>query len=68
MQIAGMTSSSASLDIFEVFGDTIDSIRSRQTKLTEAIWSYQIESEGLEKDQGSFTRDLYLQLTYKLSS
>ena len=49
---AGMMSSSVSLDMYEVFGDTIETFRSRQVKLTEAIWSYQIEDEGLNVNEG----------------
>lgn len=47
-----MTSCSASLDIFEVFSDTIESFRSRQAKITELIWSYQIECEGIDNTEG----------------
>ncbi|OCL11089.1 hypothetical protein AOQ84DRAFT_425240 [Glonium stellatum] len=48
---AGMMSSSVSFDMYEVFGDTIETFRSRQVKLTEAIWSYQIEDEGLNVNE-----------------
>ncbi|KAF2812396.1 NACHT domain-containing protein [Mytilinidion resinicola] len=49
--VHGMLSSSVSLDMFEVFGDTIESLRSRQATVTEAIWSYQIENEGLDPSE-----------------
>jgi hypothetical protein len=49
-----MLSSSVSLDMFEVFGDTIETLRDRKSKVEEAIWNYQIESEGLEPTEGSF--------------
>jgi len=48
-----MTTSSISIDIFEAFGDTIDSFRTRQDKIIEAIWSYQIDNEGLETGEGT---------------
>lgn len=47
-----MLSSSVSLDMFEVFGDTIETLRSRKATVTEAIWNYQIESEGLDPSEG----------------
>ncbi|KAF2261879.1 hypothetical protein CC78DRAFT_469263 [Lojkania enalia] len=49
--VKGMTTSFVSLDIFDVFGDTIDAFRSRQTNITELIWSYQIENEGLDASE-----------------
>jgi hypothetical protein len=49
-----MLSSSVSLDMFEVFGDTIETLRDRKSKVEEAIWNYQIESEGLEPTEGWF--------------
>ncbi|KAJ4301643.1 hypothetical protein N0V90_003736 [Kalmusia sp. IMI 367209] len=46
--LLGMSSSSVNIDIFEAFGDTIDSFHSRQAKIVESIWNYQIDNEGLE--------------------
>jgi tetratricopeptide (TPR) repeat protein len=43
-----MTSSSASLDIFELFGETIEGFRSRQDSVVELIWDSQIENEDFE--------------------
>jgi DNA replication protein DnaC len=51
-----MTSSSASLDIFEVFGDTISSLRSRQHRVIESIWAYEIENEDLDNAEGEIGR------------
>jgi hypothetical protein len=47
-----MTTTAVHIDIFELFGDTIESFRSRQSGIVEAIWSYQIEDEGLEDTEG----------------
>lgn len=46
--VVGMTSGSASLDIFELFGETIEGFRSRQNSVVELIWDSQIETEGFE--------------------
>lgn len=43
-----MTSGSASLDIFELFGETIEGFRTRQNSVVELIWESQIEKEGFE--------------------
>lgn len=43
-----MTSGSASLDIFELFGETIEGFRARQDSVVELIWESQIEKEDLE--------------------
>ena len=50
--VIGMTSSSVSLDIFEVFSDTIETCRTRQKMVVELIWTAQIESEKLEDGEG----------------
>jgi len=50
-----MTSGSVSLDIFEAFGETIESFRSRQNTVVELIWRYQIENDGLDEDEGMLT-------------
>lgn len=44
----GMTSGSASLDIFELFGETIEGFRTRQNTVVELIWESQIENEDFE--------------------
>ncbi|KAJ9627256.1 hypothetical protein H2203_003718 [Taxawa tesnikishii (nom. ined.)] len=49
--VHGMLSSEVSLDMHEVFGDTIETFRSRQDKITETLWSYQINSEGFSADE-----------------
>lgn len=48
MNNAGMSSGSASLDIFELFGETIEGFRSRQDSVVELIWESQIEGEEFE--------------------
>ena len=50
-----MTSGSVSMDIFEAFGETIESFRSRQNTVVELIWRYQIENDGLDDDEGMVT-------------
>ncbi|KAF2628800.1 hypothetical protein BU25DRAFT_365743 [Macroventuria anomochaeta] len=47
----GMTSGSASLDIFELFGETIEGFRSRQNSVVELIWESQIENEDFEEGE-----------------
>jgi hypothetical protein len=47
----GMTSGSVSLDIFELFGDTIESFRTRQNAVIELIWDSQIENEEYEEGE-----------------
>ncbi|KAH8730903.1 hypothetical protein GQ44DRAFT_672903 [Phaeosphaeriaceae sp. PMI808] len=49
--VNGMTSSSVSLDIFELFGETIESFRTRQNAVIELIWDSQIESEEFEEGE-----------------
>lgn len=53
--VHGMMSSSTSLDMFEVFGDTIDTFRSRRARIVEEIWMYQIENEGFDLEEGKKT-------------
>lgn len=55
-----MTSGSVSLDIFEVFGETIESFRSRQDTVVELIWGYQIEKEELNEREGTVPGTLFL--------
>jgi hypothetical protein len=50
--VIGMTLGSVSLDIFEVFSDTIETCRTRQKMVVELIWTAQIENEGLEDGEG----------------
>ncbi|KAF1945315.1 NACHT domain-containing protein [Clathrospora elynae] len=47
----GMTSGSASLDIFELFGETIETFRTRQNTVIELIWESQIENEDFEEGE-----------------
>ncbi|KAH3949571.1 hypothetical protein HBH64_038280 [Parastagonospora nodorum] len=49
--VHGMTAGSASLDIFELFGDTIESFRTRQNSVIELIWGSQIENEDFEEGE-----------------
>ncbi|KAL1597956.1 hypothetical protein SLS60_008444 [Paraconiothyrium brasiliense] len=46
--VKGMSTSSVSIDIFETFGDTIDSFHSRRKKIVKSLWSSQIEDQSLE--------------------
>lgn len=46
-----MSSNSTSLDIFEQFGDTIESFRTRQNTVIELIWQSQIENEVFEEGE-----------------
>lgn len=43
-----MMSQNISLDIFELFGDTIESFRARQNNVIELIWDSQIDGEEFE--------------------
>jgi anion-transporting ArsA/GET3 family ATPase len=47
----GMSSGSTSLDIFEQFGDTIESFRTRQNTVIELIWQSQIENEVFDEGE-----------------
>jgi hypothetical protein len=47
----GMTAGSVSLDIFELFGETIESFRTRQNSVIELIWDSQIENEESEEGE-----------------
>ncbi|KAF2454326.1 hypothetical protein BDY21DRAFT_353647 [Lineolata rhizophorae] len=49
--VHGMMSTSVSLDMYEVFGDTIESLNSRQAGVAEAIWTHQIQSDGLDTEE-----------------
>ncbi|KAK3080786.1 hypothetical protein LTS18_013143, partial [Coniosporium uncinatum] len=48
--VHGMSTSSLNIDMYETFGDTIETFRSRHGKIIEAIWSFQIEKEIREAD------------------
>lgn len=43
--------------MFEVFGDTIETFRSRRAKITEEIWTHQIENDGYDLEDGTITED-----------
>jgi hypothetical protein len=47
----GMTVGSVTLDIFELFGETIESFRTRQNAVIELIWDSQIENEEYEEGE-----------------
>ncbi|KAF2451382.1 NACHT domain-containing protein [Karstenula rhodostoma CBS 690.94] len=49
--VKGMSISSVSIDIFETFGDTIDSFHSRRKNIVESLWNSQIEGQGLDADE-----------------
>ncbi|KAH7383257.1 hypothetical protein BKA66DRAFT_417658 [Pyrenochaeta sp. MPI-SDFR-AT-0127] len=49
--VNGMTSGRTSLDIFEIFGDTIETFRTRQNTVIELIWDSQIENEDFEEGE-----------------
>ncbi|KAF2727980.1 hypothetical protein EJ04DRAFT_450238 [Polyplosphaeria fusca] len=49
--VRGTMASWINIDIFELFGDTIDAFRSRQSRTVELIWSYQIESDDLDSSE-----------------
>ncbi|KAL5118848.1 hypothetical protein ACEQ8H_003170 [Pleosporales sp. CAS-2024a] len=49
--VHGMTAGSVSLDIFELFGETIESFRTRQNSVIELIWDSQIENGEFEEDE-----------------
>ncbi|EFQ95319.1 hypothetical protein PTT_06770 [Pyrenophora teres f. teres 0-1] len=49
--VKGMTPGSTSLDIFELFGETIETFRTRQNTVIELIWQSQIENEDFEEGE-----------------
>jgi DNA replication protein DnaC len=51
-----MLSTSVSLDMYEVFGDTIETFRARREKIKEAIWSFQIQNDGWDVADGKCRR------------
>lgn len=50
--ISGMTSGSVSLDMFEIFGSTIETFRTRQDTVVELIWRSQLNTGEFEEDEG----------------
>lgn len=57
-QTSGMTSQNVSLDIFELFGGTIESFRARQNNVVELIWDSQIDGEEFEDEEAIDVRTL----------
>ncbi|OAK96279.1 hypothetical protein IQ06DRAFT_229985 [Phaeosphaeriaceae sp. SRC1lsM3a] len=49
--VHGMTAGTVSLDIFELFGETIEAFRTRQNSVIELIWDSQIENEEFEEGE-----------------
>jgi hypothetical protein len=47
-----MASGSVSLDMFEIFGETIETFRTRQDTVVELIWDSQIGDEYFSDGQG----------------
>ncbi|KAF2843601.1 NACHT domain-containing protein [Patellaria atrata CBS 101060] len=45
--VHGLISASASLDLYETFGDTIQTFRSRRNEIVEEIWKYQLDRQGV---------------------
>ena len=50
--VHGTASSSATLDMYAVFGDIINTFRARSESITELIWRQQIEASDLVLDEG----------------
>jgi hypothetical protein len=48
---SGMTSGSTNLDIYELFGETIEIFRGRQNTVIELIWQSQIENEDFAEGE-----------------
>nr|POE74801.1 hypothetical protein CFP56_37332 [Quercus suber] len=46
--VNGMVAGSVSLDLYDVFSETIETFRLRRIRASEAMWTSQIESEGLD--------------------
>ncbi|CAN9103516.1 unnamed protein product [Alternaria alternata] len=49
--VKGMTPGSTTLDIFELFGETIETFRTRQNNVVELIWQSQIEKGHFEDEE-----------------
>ncbi|RMY02353.1 hypothetical protein D0868_08011 [Hortaea werneckii] len=45
-----MSSQTTSLDMYEVFGSTIETFRLRRSKTSDAIWNHQIESDSMDTE------------------
>jgi hypothetical protein len=56
-----MTSGSVSLDILELFGESIEAFRTRQDTVIELIWHAQIQGEDFEDSEGKPTLILIFQ-------
>jgi len=54
-----MTSGSVSLDILELFGETIEAFRTRQNTVVELIWDAQIQSEDFDEGEGKSLSQLF---------
>ena len=48
-----MASSKASLDIYEVCGNVIESFRDRQSEVAELLWKHQAQVEGFDLENGN---------------
>lgn len=46
-----MTSGKTTLDIYELFGETIETFRTRQNGMIELIWDSQIANEDFEDEE-----------------
>ena len=49
--VNGMVSGHVSLDIFQLFGDTIETFRTRQNSIIELVWDSQIDNESFEEGE-----------------
>jgi hypothetical protein len=49
--VNGMISGHVSLDIFQLFGETIETFRTRQNSVIELVWDSQIENENFEEGE-----------------
>jgi hypothetical protein len=64
----GMTSGSVSLDIFELFGETIEAFRTRQNTVVELIWDSQIQGEDFEDGEGKQVSHSPTSVAYECST
>lgn len=49
--VNGMTADTTSVDIYKLFGNTIDTFNTRQNSVVELIWGSQIERAGFEEGE-----------------
>lgn len=54
--ISGMTTASASIDIYEVFGHQIHTFSDRCEKIAESMWRHQLWKENIEGEKGMSMR------------